>query len=671
MRKLLSTVISLLLLNLNAAPLWAASAARVENVEVSPDAVVVTTDRPVHYDVFTVTEPPRVVLELLNTKAGSDAKYAGAGRIKSVRAGQYQEKPHTISRVVLQLSEKTAYDVVSNGNTIAVMLKSAEAGETVAAKPLPVHPAAEAAAPITVSAPAAVPAPQPELLAKADAAPKMEKQEAAPALAEEKPEPAPEAKRPEMKRAKPALHRADDEGLRAAPATSPKPLHPKTGDILLDMPTDLQNLEYNGVELREVLDEMGSVMGVNMVYADDVGGDITIKLQNVPFNEAFNAILSIKGLGAQQLGGNILRIASSQTIANERSRSPLVTRVFPVNFIKVDNAKSMVAGMIAAEKRSGSVYADPSNNLLIVTDVPSAMQDIEKFINQIDRKPKQILIEAKLVEVNLNSGFTLGISWGAYGGSKSTIGGQNGLNYFGSGSSSNQGYNNSGITTSGLVTPYDGSQTIYSPIPNNGSNNGTGVSFPSIANEVTGAAFRFGRITDSYSLDVKISAAQQNGKVKVLSDPKVATLNNVPAKINIQTSIPWTTTDITQGAASVQSQKVSYTNTGISLDVTPTVNADGKVTMVLNPKVSQVASTIAAAAGGAPGVDSREANTTVLVSDGETVVIGGMIYDNSSDTVYKVPLLGDIPLLGWFFKKKATTRQRLELLIFVTPKIID
>jgi len=665
MRKLLSTVISLVLLNLNAAPLWAASAARVENVEVSPDAVVVTTDRPVHYDVFTVTEPPRVVLELLNTKAGSDAKYAGAGRIKSVRAGQYQEKPHTISRVVLQLSEKTAYDVVSNGNTIAVMLKNAEPGETVAAKPLPVPAAIEASAPATAPAPA----PKAELLAKAEVPQKAP--EAVPAVAEEKPEPAPEAKRHETAKAKPDLRRADGDGLRAAPATSPKPVHPKTGDILLDMPTDLQNLEYNGVDLREVLDEMGSVMGVNMVYADDVGGDITIKLQNVPFNEAFNAILSIKGLGAQQLGGNILRIASSQTIANERSRSPLITRVFPVNFIKVDNAKSMVAGMIAAEKRSGSVYADPSNNLLIVTDVPSAMQDIEKFINQIDRKPKQILIEAKLVEVNLNSGFTLGISWGAYGGSKSTIGGQNGLNYFGSGSTSNQAYNNSGITTSGIVTPYDGSQTIYSPIPNNGSSNGTGVSFPSIANEVTGAAFRFGRITDSYSLDVKISAAQQNGKVKVLSDPKVATLNNVPAKINIQTSIPWTTTDITQGAAAVQSQKVSYTNTGISLDVTPTVNADGKVTMVLNPKVSQVASTIATAAGGAPGVDSREANTTVLVSDGETVVIGGMIYDNSSDTVYKVPLLGDIPLLGWFFKKKATTRQRLELLIFVTPKIID
>lgn len=666
MRKLLSLVISVLLLGVNAAPLWAASSARVENVEVSLDAVLVTTDRPVHYDVFTVTEPPRVVLELLNTKAGSDAKYAGAGRIKSVRAGQYQEKPHTISRIVLQLSHKTPYDVVANGNTIALMLKPAEAGPDA-------RPAVNA-----IEAGAAIPAAhKTELVAKAPAAPMTapEKPAAETLPGEKAPAPdkelAEEKKLPGPKLDKPAPHHADESGLRAAPMTAPKPRHPKTGDILLDMPTDQQNLEYNAVDLREVLDEMGAVMGVNMVYADDVGGDITIKLQNVPFNEAFNAILSIKGLGAQQLGGNILRIASSQTIANERSRSPLVTRVFPISFIKVDNARTMVAGVIAAEKRNGSVYADPANNLIIVTDVPSAMQDIEKFINQIDRKPKQILIEAKLVEVNLNSGFSLGISWGAYGGSSSNIGGQNGLNYFGSGSSSNQNYNNSGIVTSGLVTPYDGSQTIYSPTPNNGSSNGTGVSFPSIANEVTGAAFRFGRITDSYSLDVKISAAQQNGKVKVLSDPKVATLNNVPAKINIQTSIPWTTTDITQGAASVQSQKVSYTNTGISLDVTPTVNADGKVTMVLNPRVSQVASTIATAAGGAPGVDSREASTTVIVSDGETVVIGGMIYDNSADTVYKVPLLGDIPLLGWFFKKKATTRQRLELLIFVTPKIID
>jgi len=154
----------------------------------------------------------------------------------------------------------------------------------------------------------------------------------------------------------------------------------------------------------------------------------------------------------------------------------------------------------------------------------------------------------------------------------------------------------------------------------------------------------------------------------------VATVNNRTAKINIMTQIPYVTT-ITTAAVVAQTQTiVNYIDTGISLEVTPRVNDDGKITMFIKPVVSQksISASITTATGGTvPGVDSRSAETTVITQDGETTVIGGLIYDNETDVRYKVPILGDIPLLGAMFKKKAKTHQRIELLIFVTPRVME
>jgi type II secretory pathway component GspD/PulD (secretin) len=182
-------------------------------------------------------------------------------------------------------------------------------------------------------------------------------------------------------------------------------------------------------------------------------------------------------------------------------------------------------------------------------------------------------------------------------------------------------------------------------------------------------AFTFGRVTNNYFLSATLTAAASQGKVKVLSDPKIATLNGKKATIDITTQIPYVTSSVT--STGVATQSVSYTMTGIKLEVTPTVNADGRVTMEVNPTVSQP-STVAASAGttGAVATDARTAKTTVIVQDGETVVIGGLITDSVSNVVAKVPFLGDIPILGWLFKKKSVERTRVELLIFVTPKVL-
>jgi type II secretory pathway component GspD/PulD (secretin) len=212
------------------------------------------------------------------------------------------------------------------------------------------------------------------------------------------------------------------------------------------------------------------------------------------------------------------------------------------------------------------------------------------------------------------------------------------------------------------VTPLDQNTAAATGVGANGR--GTGVNLP--ADKIFGA-LTLGRITNNYFLSATLTAAAAQGKVKVLSDPKVATLNNQAANINITTQIPYVTSNAT---ANTVSQAVQYVTVGIQMSVTPSINADGRITLQINPVVSQPSATAAASAGGAPAVDSRNATTTVLVRDGETIVIGGLISDSVQNTIAKVPILGDIPILGWLFKKKTVSRSRTELLLFVTSKIL-
>lgn len=439
-------------------------------------------------------------------------------------------------------------------------------------------------------------------------------------------------------------------------------------DIMRALPNDKINVDYDDADLRSVLASMAEQVGFNLIFADDVSGDVTLRLKQVPFKEAFNSILSINNLNVQQMGNHILRITTAQTIKSETASAAMTTRVFPLRYLRAEEVKQLVLDVITAEGRKGKVTSNDLHNMLMVTDVPAGLDSIERLLAQFDKRPTQILIETKLVEVHLSDSLTLGIDWNAYGADQSTIGKQSGLNFYGSGNNVQQAY--SGVTTGGLITGYEDGDVSYSPLSNKTGSGGTGVNFPSVADEISGGAFRFGRIAGNMFLDVTINATAQKGKTKVLSDPKVATVNNKTAKINITTQIPYTTSETTNTNPTVTTTKVTYIDTGITLEVTPLVNDDGRITMKIKPTVSQKAAAIAEAIGGAPGVDTRSVETTIITRDGETIVIGGLIYDSDANVLYKVPLLGDIPLLGWLFKKKVDARSRIELLIFVTPKIV-
>ncbi len=593
MRKFIAVLLSAMIMQLQVPLLWAADAAFVESVEIGDNSVTVNTDKPVQYEAFTSAEPARIVLELLGTRIkGDDKKIDGA----------------VASRIQAVRAEQYQKTPLSIAHIILQLAQKAAYNITANGNSIKVELEPAAPGETVAAAPAA-------------SAPKAAKLEVS----------------------------VTDAALAV----------PQKGgyvDILATMPHDPLTLDYDSADIRDVLNMLGARLGINMVYSDDVAGDITLRLSKVPFNEAFSTILSIRSLAATQKGSNILYITTQQSINAEKTNATLITRVFPLNYAKAVDAQSVISGVMKAEGRTGTVTIDPNSNMLLITDVASGLDSAARILGQIDKKPLQVLIETKFVEVNLNDASSLGVSWSYTAGNNLS-------------GASNQ--TTIGQWTGTPVYEHDGTK-VYDPMPTTSDAGGTGVSYPTIANDVTVGGFNIGYIFNGNYLNMTLNAAIKNGKAKVLSEPKVSTFNNNEANINVTTQIPYTTTTNTPGTSGVViTTSVNYITTGISLKVTPRVDIDGRVTMKLNPSVSQVSTTVATATGGAPGVDTRSADTMVMTKDGETTVIGGLIYDNNADTTYKVPLLGDIPLLGWLFKKHVTARQRLELLIFVTPHIIE
>lgn len=634
MKKWISVLISLLISVPNTLVALAAETATLEAVRVSPDAVQIHTDAPVRYNAFTTSVPPKLIVELINARLKASQTVPGAGKIlRRVRSGQYQSQPVSIARIVLDLAEKTAYDVAAKGNDINVKLlpagtsaKGQEPAENL--KDAPSLSLQETTVTPLLSTAAAAAEPSESLI--------------------------PEEDKPKKK-------------LPVIPAKKADTVPARTGDIMNTLPKEPISIDYDSADIRDVLNMLAAKMGVNIIYSNDVAGSITIRLTKVPFDEAFKTILNTKGLSTEQVGNNILRIATPQIIIAERTSALPVTKIFTLNYSKASDIKTQIDSIMAAEARKGVCTVDTNNNMIIMTDTPSGLESVARLIKQLDQKPRQVLIEAKLVEVALNNDLNLGINWSGYGMDQGKIAGKDGTTFYGSGNTSALVGPPSIGGPSGLFSPYSAAPTAI-PSPVAPTAGGTGVSLPA---SVIYGAFRLGRITNNYFFDATLSASASKGKVKVLSDPKVATLNNKQATINITTQIPYTTTETTQTVPPISTTKVTYLTVGIILDVTPTINADGRVSLKVKPSVSQPSATVAPVAGGAIGVDTRSADTTVMIRDGETIVIGGLITDRLEEGLFKVPLFGDIPLLGWLFKKKTSTRKRAELLIFVTPRIME
>ncbi|MDD5209246.1 MAG: AMIN domain-containing protein [Elusimicrobiales bacterium] len=582
MKKFIATALTGLLLGQNPLVLFAVENATVKSVRVSAESVYIDTDKPVQYKAFTTENPSRLVLELMDSKLKTLQEIPVNGRsLTKVRTGQFKDTPVSISRVVMDLTQKTVYEISRKGTELVVMFGARSQN--------PARPSIK-------DSPAAVPAGVKVI---------------APETVSEKP------LELTLEAAKPA-----DLLREKAPVISPKKTYaaPTSRNIMDNLSRDPITFDYSEAEVREVIDMMAAKANLNVIYSDDVTGTVTISLSKVPFEEAFKTLLNVKGLAAQQVGDNIIRIATPSTFISEQKKGLQQTRVFFLNYFKAAEMKTQIDAVAMAEGRSSKSTPDENNNALIVTDTSLGLDATARLIRSLDRVPKQVMIEVKLVEVALDNSFDLGVNWNFKNAMGTTVGETN------------------------LPGPTPGGSTFG------------------------GALTFFGKIND-FTFNTVIAAAVKKGKLKVLSDPKVATLNNKEATIDITDQVPYTTTDsaVGSGGATVTTQKVTYVPSGITLKVTPTINSDGRIAMHLAPQVSQ-------ASGGSattpPNTNTRSTDTSVIVKDGETVVIGGLIRDSQSDDVYKVPILGDIPLLGLLFRKKSVARKRLELLIFVTPRII-
>jgi type IV pilus assembly protein PilQ len=670
----------------------APASASFQGVDVADDAVTIKLSTSVQYNSFLTQTPPRLVLELLDTKNDFSARSAkGQGKyLKGVRTSQFQKTPRMITRVVLDLVKMAVYKIAADPAGMTVKLSgSDDAADSDAPsdtwKPTPEPKLAPVPAEAAAAAPdAAAPAKAPATTGERITAP------ARVAMAPIEPEPTvvSEPTAPKDLSAAAAFKRAGLEGkmqteLVAAvqsedvavnKAVIPKDVgdenanKPALGgriyrDAFSRLPTDRINLDFDDTDVRDVIKLLAAKARINIIYGADVSGSLTLHLSDVPFNEAFRTVLAMMQLSTDQVGDNVLRVITPAALTAQRTASTAITKVIPLDYAKAVAVKTTIDSVRVAEGRSGSSSADLNTNSIVVTESLEGMLATENLIKQLDQRPRQVLIEAKLIEVDLNNELDYGIQWNYAGLQNGSIAGQQGTNAIGT----PIGLTNAPTTVS---NPLNQNPLTLSGLSSTGGvgagGSGTGVSLA--ADKIFGA-LTLGRVTNNYLVNATISAAASEGKAKVLSDPKIMTLNNQPANINVTTQIPYVTSNV--ASTGVQTQTVSYVTTGIQLTVTPSINADGRILLVVNPNVSQPSVTAAAnTQTGAPAVDARNAQTTVLVRDGETIVIGGLISDNLQDTISKIPILGDIPILGWLFKKKTKSRVRNELLIFVTTRVM-
>ena len=439
------------------------------------------------------------------------------------------------------------------------------------------------------------------------------------------------------------------------------------------------SLNFQSIDLRAVLSILADSSGKNLVVSDSVNGGITLRLQDVPWDQALDIILRTKGLATRQFG-NVMMVGTASEISNQETAEaaaqqsleqvePLESAFIQVNYAKAGDLQALIKGASSGTgatgmlSKRGSVSVDERTNTLLVQDTAENVNEVRNLVQRLDVAVKQVLIESRVVIANNDFSRTLGAQLG-YTGSRVT--------------------NNSYMTTSGTLAGTDamvGNFITGQNAINNALNSGTtpiplGTPFtvPALSNRLnvnlptsgSAGSIAFSVLRGDSLVDLEISALQAEGQGEVVSSPRVLTADQKQAHIEQGVQIPY------QQASSSGATTTAFKNAVLSLDVTPQITPDSRVIMDLEVHDDAVGQNVQSATGGAvPTIDTRDVKTQVLVNDGDTVVLGGIYETTENTSVSKVPLLGDIPLLGWLFRNTQTTNNKDELLIFVTPKIVD
>ncbi len=375
--------------------------------------------------------------------------------------------------------------------------------------------------------------------------------------------------------------------------------------------TKLISLDVKDADIRDVMRMFSQVSGVNIIVSEGVKGKLTLSLTNVNWENALNMILRTNNLVSVR-EGKFLRIMTYDKFRREQENVPLVTETVFLNFVKAEEVIRLLEPLRSSR---GRVVAHSTTNSLVITEIPEKIKEMMAVIKRIDKRTPQVMIEVLMVDIKLTSDDRLGINWSA----------------------------------------------VHKDIPERSITQSLGV-----GSAATGV-IRYGKtLLSKATLSVTIDSLCQRGRAEILANPKVMTENGKPARINLVEEIPYLESTVTPTTGGV-TQSYSFKEAGITLEVTPHINKESFVSIELKTEQSYQTGTTST---GQPVIDSREAETNLLVKDGETVVIGGLRKKETTHTVDSIPILGKIPLLGILFRKSLKTGSDTELLIFITPSII-
>jgi len=607
-----------------------ASGAGIEHVQLQQDGgdtqVNVTGNAPLTYHVSRLSHPDRIVLDFSGAQVKTSDRNI-ASNLDPVRAIRLAQFSPEVARVVIELRATAPYTVNAKGNTVTVDFVGGSAtkgsakgsGDPNASRVNTTQNAAPVSSPSVVL---------PASLTQANAAlasePDTKKLVSAPA---------------------PVSADATKPAADAQQAATPPASGRYSGEPI--------SVNLKDVDLRDFFRLIHEISGLNIVVDPNVKGNLTIVLDDVPWDQALDIVLHNNDL-EKQLDGNVLRIATRDTIKKEAQEAhelsqaqaeaaDIITTTRVLNYAKADD---MVATLKKFSSSRGDVIGDMRSNTVIIRDIPSVLPVMDNLLRQLDRKSQQVEIEARVVAANRNFASAIGTQWAFSAGTASRN------NVFGG----DQGIGTSEITRgAGLPTP--------PLVVSNGSSSGSqmplsvglGVSAPT-----SGISYAF--TSRNFALDLIIDAAETKGVGKLISKPRLITQNNQKAQVKQGTKIPVQT--IVNNTISVQ-----FVDAVLQLEVTPQITAEGTIFMdvkVTNDQIDQAIPRVE----GIPAIDTQEEDTRVTISDGGTVVVGGIIVSNQQTAVSQVPLFGSLPIIGNLFKNTTVSSTSQELLFFLTPRIL-
>jgi type IV pilus assembly protein PilQ len=417
-------------------------------------------------------------------------------------------------------------------------------------------------------------------------------------------------------------------------------------DSLLGGEKEKISLDFQDANVRNLFRIFSEISGFNLILSPEVAGEVNMRLLDVPWNEALDIILQNSSLGKQCLGKNIIRVASLQTLAQEEERlveenirkhdkevseklaAELVTEVVRINYA---NIKEVAINLQTIKSERGKITVDARTNTLILTDIDENLDDMVKLVRVIDVQTPQVMIESRIVEVNKNVSQELGVQWGT------TFSGYGANN------------NNTTVTSpAGANSPF-----LVDLLPG-----GTALA----AGATSGFALGLDGLTKGLNLDLQLTALEKKGDARILSSPKVTTLDNKEARIESGRSIPFQTSSANEGT------KIEFVDAELSLKVTPHITSDDNVYMVID--ATKNAANLAVQVNGFPEITTKEAHTEVLVKNGDTTVLGGIYESEIRRNKESVPVFSKIPIVGSLFRNIDDADDVKELLIFITPTIL-